>query len=243
MTTRDLRLVHSSDLHVDDDYTARLYGGDGTAGLAGVIAAARDNAADLLLLAGDTFDCNRVPARLVERTAALLAAADLPVIILPGNHDPAVADSPYRAPCFARPNLFVLGISHAERLHFPALDLELWGRAHRDYDDMVPLANPPPRRARWRVALAHGHYEPLPDRSTPLRPSWLIGDAELAAAGADYVALGHWNRAVRIGGAGCEAWYSGSPDYAGSVNLVRLGAAGVSVSQLALPAALRRAAG
>ena len=146
-----------------------------------------------------------------------------------------------RATCFARDNLFVLGISHEEWLHFPQFDLELWGRPHRDYDDMVPLDGPPARRARWRVALAHGHYEPLPDRSTPLRPSWLIGDAELAATGADYVALGHWNRAIRVGGDDCEAWYSGSPDYAGSVNLVRLGAAGVSVSQLALPEGIRRA--
>jgi DNA repair exonuclease SbcCD nuclease subunit len=241
VSPRDLVLVHSSDLHVDDDYTARLYGGDGTAGLAAIIAAAQASAADLLLLVGDTFDCNRVPPGIVERAAALLAEAGLPVVILPGNHDPAVVDSPYRAACFARKNLFVLGISHEERLHFPELDLELWGRPHRDYDDMVPLDDPPARRARWRVALAHGHYEPLPDRSTRLRPAWLIGDAELAAANADYVALGHWNRAIRVGGHDCEAWYSGSPDYAGSVNLVRLGAAGVAVSQLGLPDGIRRA--
>ena len=128
----------------------------------------------------------------------------------------------------------MLGVTHAEWLHFPALDLELWGRPHRDYEDMVPLDAPPPRRARWRVALAHGHYAPLPDRSTRLRPSWLIGDAELGAADADYVALGHWNHAVRVGNGGCEAWYSGSPEHAGSVNLVRLGAGGVAVSQIAL---------
>src|SRR3954470_14992804 len=144
MDSRDLLLVHSADLHVDDDYTARLYGGDGTAGLAAVIDVARVHAADLLLLAGDTFDCTRVPARIVERAATLLAEAGLPVVILPGNHDPAVEDSPYLAPCFGRDNLFVLGISHTEWLHFPDLDLELWGRPHRDYDDMVPLEDPPP---------------------------------------------------------------------------------------------------
>ena len=102
MTHRDLLLAHSSDLHVDDDYTARLYGGDGTAGLAAVIAAARRGGADLLLLAGDTFDCNRLPAALVERAAGLLAEAGLPVVILPGNHDPAVAESPWHAACFSR---------------------------------------------------------------------------------------------------------------------------------------------
>jgi hypothetical protein len=34
--------------------------------------------------------------------------------------------------------------------------------------------------------------------------------------------LGHWNRAIKVGGGGVEAHYSGSPDFAQSVNLVRL---------------------
>ena len=56
-----------------------------------------------------------------------------------------------------------------------------------------------------------------------LRPSWLIGDDEIAATGADYVALGHWNRAVRVGNGKVPAYYSGSPEYAGTINVVRLG--------------------
>ena len=71
---RDVVVVHSSDLHVDHDYTARLHGGDGTAGLACVLAAANAMAADLVLLAGDTFDHHRVPQALIERAAAHHAA-------------------------------------------------------------------------------------------------------------------------------------------------------------------------
>ena len=83
--------------------------------------------------------------------------------------------------------------------------------------------------------MAHGHYEPAPDRSKGPRPSWLIGDAEIAATGADYVALGHWNRAVRVGNGSVPAHYSGSPEYAGTVNVVRLSeAAGVSVTRAPL---------
>jgi hypothetical protein len=70
--------------------------------------------------------------------------------------------------------------------------------------------------------MAHGHYVPTPDRSTRLRPSWLIGDDELAATGADYVALGHWNRAAKVGNGDIAAYYSGSPEYVGTVNVVRL---------------------
>ena len=65
---RDVLVVHSSDLHVDHDYTARLHGGDGAAGLGCVLDAARAMAADVVLLAGDTFDSHRVPQSLIERS-------------------------------------------------------------------------------------------------------------------------------------------------------------------------------
>ena len=86
---------------------------------------------------------------------------------------------------------------------------------------MIPFEIIRPRRTRWQIAVAHGHYEPAPDRSIRPRPSWLIGDDEIAATGADYVALGHWNRAVRVGNGAVPAYYSGSPEYAGTVNVVQ----------------------
>jgi DNA repair exonuclease SbcCD nuclease subunit len=234
--TRDIVVVHSSDLHVDHDYTARLHGGDGTAGLACVLNAARKMAADVVILAGDTFDHHRVPQALVERAAAVIARAALPVVILPGNHDPAIDEAIYRGAAFADvSNLHVLGITHDEAVLFPNLSLEIWGRAHRDYDDMIPFERTRPRSTRWQIAVAHGHYDPRFDRSAGPHPSWLIDDAELAATGADYVALGHWNRAVRVGNGAVPAYYSGSPEFAGTINVVRMSeAAGVSVTRAPL---------
>jgi len=232
---RDVIVVHSSDLHVDHDYTARLHGGDGAAGLACVLEAARAMAADVVILAGDTFDSHRLPANLIERAAALIAAAALPVVVLPGNHDPAIDTAVYRHGALAAvKNLHVLGITHDEAVSFPDLSLEVWGRAHRDYDDMIPFAAVRARSTRWLVAMAHGHYEPKPDRGAGPRPAWLIGDDEIAATGADYVALGHWNRAVRVGNGAVPAYYSGSPEFAGTVNVVRLGAGGVTVTRAPL---------
>jgi DNA repair exonuclease SbcCD nuclease subunit len=231
---RDIVVVHSSDLHVDHDHTARLHGGDGAAGLACVLRAAGAAAADAVILAGDTFDCHRLPQALLDRAAEVIAAAALPVVILPGNHDPAVPDAVYRHGALAAvENLHVLGITHDEAVVFPQLDLEIWGRAHRDYRDMIPFEIARPRRTRWQIAVAHGHYQPLPDRSTQLRPSWLIGDDEIAATGADYVALGHWNRAAKVGNGGVAAYYSGSPEFAGTVNVVRLTGAGEVLVTLA----------
>lgn len=218
-----LRIVHSSDLHVDEDYTANLYGGDGTMGLRCVLDTARHLAADVVVLAGDVFENNRLHTDTLQRAAELMDAYGGAVVILPGNHDPLVADSAHHRGGFAQiGNVAVLGLSHRSAVSFPALDLEVWGRAHRDYDDMDPLAKVRPRRARWQIAMAHGHYDPKPDRTNPYRPSWLISAAEIAAAGADYVALGHWNRPCRVGNRAHKACYSGSPELARTVNLVQL---------------------
>jgi len=235
-SARDIVVVHSSDLHVDHDYTARLHGGDGTAGLACVLEAARTAAADVVILAGDTFDHHRLPQALIERAAAVIAGATMPVVILPGNHDPAIDDAIFRGPLLAAlSNLHVLGITHDEAVLFPDLSLEIWGRAHRDYDNMIPFERMRPRSTRWQIAVAHGHYDPIPDRNGGPRPSWLIGDAELAATGADYVALGHWNRAAQVGNGKVPAYYSGSPEYAGTINVVRMSeAAGVTVTRAPL---------
>jgi DNA repair exonuclease SbcCD nuclease subunit len=233
---RDLLIAHSSDLHVDHDHTARLHGGDGTAGLACVLKAARDAHADVLVLAGDTFDHHRLPRDLIDRAAEIIAAAALPVVILPGNHDPAVADAVYRHGGLAEvENLRVLGVTHAEAVLFPELALEIWGRAHCDYFDMNPFERLRPRSTRWQIAVAHGHYQPRPDRGARPRPGWLIGDAEIAATGADYVALGHWNRAAKVGNGSVPAYYSGAPEYTGTINLVALKQSGeVAVGRLEL---------
>ena len=222
----DILLVHSSDLHVDDEQSAGKHT-DGTAGLAAVLAVARDAGADIVLLAGDTFDNNRVPAGVLDRTGRLLADAGRPVVILPGNHDPALPDSVFiRGGLASISNVTVLGITHDEAVGFPHHDLEIWGHAHRDYENMAPLRGPRARSTRWQIAMAHGHYEPPHMLATPLRPSWLFSDDAIAATAADYLALGHWDRAERVGDGTVPAYYSGSPDFARTVNLVRLTGSG-----------------
>ncbi len=218
----DIVLVHTSDLHDDDETTATKHG-EGIAGLIAVLAAARDADADIVLLAGDTFDNNRVPAPVLARTAQLLADAGRPVVILPGNHDPALPNSVFvRGGLAGIPNVTILGITHDEAVTYPRHDLEIWGHAHRDSENMVPLRGPRARTTRWQIAIAHGHYEPPHNLATPLRPSWLFSDDAIAATAADYLALGHWDRPERVGDGTVPAYYSGSPDLAQTVNVIRL---------------------
>jgi DNA repair protein SbcD/Mre11 len=227
-------IVHSSDLHlgVDDSFSDS----DKLAVLPKVLAAADKAGAHVVLLVGDTFDNHRQPLDLLQRAAQMLRDYRKPIVILPGNHDPLTPDSVYRRGGLASiPNVCILGLTVDEAAVFPQYELEIWGRAHLDYSDMSPLADPRPRSARWHLAAAHGHYVDGPRDPNRLIGSWLIHHEELVATCADYVALGHWNQFTAVGDGRVAAYYSGSPEYVGTVNLIRLLKDGrVEISQATL---------
>ena len=227
-------IVHSSDLHlgVDDSFS----NSDSLAVLPKVLATAVAVRADVVLLAGDTFDNHRQPLQLLERAAQMMRDYRNPIVVLPGNHDPLTPDSVYRRGGLSEiRNVRILGLNVDQAVTFSEFELEIWGRAHLDYADMSPLADPRPRSTRWQLAAAHGHYVDEARDPNRLIGSWLIHREELIATGSDYIALGHWNQATPVGTGEVAAYYSGSPEYAGTVNVIRLRGNGqVEISQAPL---------
>jgi DNA repair exonuclease SbcCD nuclease subunit len=218
---REIVIVHSSDLHLGtDDSFSNL---DRLANLPKVLGTAAEVSADVVLLAGDSFDNHRQPEQLLERAAQILRDYARPVVLLPGNHDPLTPDSVYRRGGLANiPNVSILGLNTDETVTFSELELGIWGKAHIDYADMSPLASPGARLTRWHIAAAHGHFVDAVRDPNRLMGSWLIHPEELHATDADYIALGHWNQATQVGDENRNAYYSGSPEYSGTVNIVRL---------------------
>jgi DNA repair exonuclease SbcCD nuclease subunit len=211
-------LAHSSDLHLASDYRPA----EDLDRLQQVLETARAADAQVLLLAGDIFDHNRVKLDLIDAVGRALHDAGMPVIILPGNHDCLAPGSVYRRGGLGEvPNVHVLGVTVGETATVVDLDLEVWGRPHLDHVDMSPLADPRPRgAARWTVTMAHGHWVSGPQDH---HRSWLIHQEELDQLQTDYLALGHWDLATRVGHGELPAYYSGSPDLAKTINLIRLG--------------------
>ena len=205
---KKLRLIHTSDTHLGDPAGHPR----GDEALAAVVNAVARLAGDALLLAGDVFDNERVSDDALARFVAQAGRLEAPVIVLPGNHDLAHQSSVYRRPPFADApgNLRVLLNPNGEKLLYPDLDLEVWGRGMLSHTpDFRPLQGmPQPTAGRWLVALAHGHFHNEGDReqrSSPIYPE------DVAAAKCHYLALGHWDRHCDVSRGHTTAVYSGCP--------------------------------
>ena len=203
-----IKLIHTSDTHLGDEVGHPLAEGAFRA----VVAAVPRLAGDVLLLAGDIFDNDRIGDAVLDNFLGEVGRLDVPAVLLPGNHDLYGDDSIYVREPFQRapPNLHVLTRPEGQTISFPELTLDIWGRAMLLHTpDFRPLAGMPSRDDdRWLVALAHGHFhfdEDRDRRSSPIFPD------EVADSTCDYLALGHWDRHVDVSQGRVTAAYSGTP--------------------------------
>lgn len=207
-----VRLLHASDLHVGEH-------AERAEAVGPLVAAARREAVDVVLLVGDIFDHNRVSTEEGQALVDAVAALDVPVVVLPGNHDCLVAGAIWSRVSLPA-NVHVMTDGAGEQVDLDSLDLEIWGKPHASYADLSPLGDiPPPDGRTWRVALAHGHMVRGP---ADLHRSYLIRPEEIAASRRDYVALGHWDVPTDMSAGDVTAAYSGSASRFGVCALVTL---------------------
>ena len=211
---RPLTLLHTADIHLDNRPADSAQLPKTYLAFEAIIDFAQDVNVDLVLIAGDLFDHNRVDEEAVVFAQDQLQRLDCPAVILPGNHDCLQADGIYRRHDFsaACENVRVISNPDGQSITFPDLDLRLWGRGMEAHEPgFHPLAHIPARDAsptRWHVAMAHGFfYEDFeaPERSSPILAS------EIRETDWDYVALGHKHVMADHSQGGVAAWYPGTP--------------------------------
>ena len=237
-----VRLLHTSDVHIGGTFAANDALQDDALQMMRVMArVVRDQAVDLVLIAGDFFDTPRVGERLVAAAGEALGEAGVSVVILPGNHDPYMPESVYVR--FARhfpPNVHILQSQQGELLTLPVPGVQVWGQAHTSWDDFQPASTPPAwndsgSRPPWRIAMAHGYYT---GADIWPRYSYKIQPEELLALDAHYIALGHIEIHRDVGPQTTTAFYSGAPIRNGGFTMVDLRPQGIQVrhSPHAVPA-------
>src|SRR5690242_12844910 len=106
-----MRFLHTSDWHVGKPLRGRHRDDEHVAALDEVIAIAKDERVDAVLVAGDLFDSAVPPPeaeRIVFHFLAELVGADVPAVVIAGNHDHPRRMNAY-APVLERLGVRMLG--------------------------------------------------------------------------------------------------------------------------------------
>ena len=173
-------------------------------------AAARG--ADAVLVAGDVFDAQAVSPRTIRRLFNALAPYPGPWVMIPGNHDAALAEGVWAEAQrlgVLPPQVHLLlqpGVVELPALRLAVLGAPLTQR--HTHDDTTAWFDHADTPAGWRrVGLAHGAVQGL--LAEDLDATNPIAADRAARARLDYLALGDWHGCKRIDD---RSWYAGTPE-------------------------------
>lgn len=207
-------IAHLSDLHLGRRAAGDDLGAQRLQTLRSAIAALAEHGPEVILVAGDAFDGPEVEPGVVQAAARTLdrtrrANGDpLPVVVIPGNHDPADAADlwrTFREALSEGSGVRAVRAPELLRMDDGRLEIEAYPCATRYSPEppWVPRLEAKRAEGAVRVVLAHGTLEggPVPEGESDAYP-FVAADAE--ALGVDYVALGHFHGVYPPWGGGDE---------------------------------------
>lgn len=165
-----------------------------------ILARCNEEEIDLLLIAGDLFHRQPLVKELKEVNYRFSKLTHTKVVLIAGNHDYLGVRSHARDFAWAEQVVF-LREDTLTSVEFPELATTVYGLSYptRDVTEAVYDTAKPAQKEGFHILLAHG------------------GDAKdapmdyrrIAAAGFDYVALGHIHKPGQMAE---RMWYAGSPE-------------------------------
>src|SRR5690348_4758658 len=225
-----VRFIHTADLQLgmtrrflDEDAQARYAQAriDALVSI-GELAARED--ARFVVVAGDVFETNRVRPRTVGRALEAIAAIPVPVLLLPGNHDPLDAASVYRSPTFSRSrpaNVVViedsepiapLGTEGIEVVGAPWLSKRpLEDIAGTAIGSLIARDGLLPPDDVVRVLIAHGPIDFRGEAHELFTLRQHVLEDAVRSHRVSYIALGDRHSTTAVGDTG-RIWYAGSPE-------------------------------
>ena len=216
MPQRSLKIIHTSDVHLESDTFGRSAEGQAYRqriqdAFRSVVDLVQAQQADMFLIAGDLFDSNRVPEEGVAFVHQELGRVTCPVVLIPGNHDCYDHRSIYKKVDFreAGSHVHTLTEENGRTITFPELEATVWGKGLVDHDPQYrPLGGVPERiQGFWHIGMAHGYFmeEDEGQRSSPVTPG------EISQSGLDYLAMGHVHVFTDLSHGETTACYPGTP--------------------------------
>lgn len=227
ITPRDgetIRFLHSADWQLGmtrrflGDESQAVYTADRLAAVEALGTLAAEHGAQFIVVAGDAFEDNAVPRSVVLRAVEVLAAFPVPVLVLPGNHDPLDVSSVFRcrdfAPAVEGGGVVVLdGTGPVEVVPGVEVVGVPWTSKRPDPSRLPALLDSLEPTDGLRVLVAHGGTDEIYGGHSPSVEAIAVASLEEAIGSGrlDYVALGDRHSVTRVG-SGERIWFSGSPE-------------------------------
>lgn len=244
-----IRFLHSADWQLGmtrrflGDESQAVFTADRLAAVEALGGLAERHGAQFVVVAGDVFEDNAVPRSVVLRAVEALSALPVPVLVLPGNHDPLDASSVFRcrdfSPALEGGVVVVLDGSGPVEV-VPGVEVVgvPWTSKRPDPSRLPALLASLEPTDSVRVLVAHGGTDEIYGGHSPSVEAIAVASLEEAIESRrlDYVALGDRHSVTRVGSGG-RIWFSGSPETtdfddvekdSGNVLLVELGGRGPS---------------
>jgi len=167
---------------------------------------ARSEAVEMVLVPGDLFDCPSVAPDVANEVIENFNRLEVPIFILPGNHDPYSQASVWnrrvlelRSQAVWGANVFVFSAGSMQSIKHPVRDdVTVYGLGYRE--GVLPgNPFPLPRRLdpnQLNILLLHGNMDMF--ISDERYPALAFRAADVEAAGFDYAALGHYHQAKAV---------------------------------------------
>lgn len=203
----EIKLLHAADLHLDSPFEglgakkAAQRRAEQRQLLYGIANLAKSEGVQMILLAGDLLDSDSAYAETAEDIAQAFGGLGIPVIISPGNHDFYSERSPYARVRFPE-NIHIFKSPVPESIT-PIQGVRVWGAAFCDRYSSGMLHGFQPQKVDGirDIMCIHGQV----DAASAYDP---ITEAEIAASGMDYIALGHVHSGsgLRKAGSTYYAW-------------------------------------
>lgn len=204
----EIKLLHAADLHLDSPFEglgaekAMQRRAEQRQLLYGLAQLAGREKVQMILLAGDLLDSDSAYAETAEDIAKAFGGLGIPVFISPGNHDFYSERSPYARVSFPE-NIHIFKSAVPDFVFLPELGVRVWGAAFTDkYSGALLRGFYPQKQAGVKdIMCIHGELAAASNYNP-------VTEAEIAASGMDYIALGHIHKGsgLRKSGGTYYAW-------------------------------------
>ncbi len=207
-----IKILHTGDIHLDSAFvglspdTARERRIGLRSLFSKIIDVAIDENIDAIIMSGDQFDAYPIYPETAESFIHDLARAKVPVFLTPGNHDPYTADSPYRTLHFPD-NVHIFTSDKLAAAEIPELSLRIFGACFTSAvnDENILSGFRAPDDGFINIIALHANLN-----SSGYCP---ITEDDIAASGADYIALSHIHKPTELKKAGNTYYsYCGCPE-------------------------------